>query len=988
MKHKGGKGGGGKGKASSSSSSSSRAKKSALSLLAEKQRSILLRGGGGGKSASPAPVRNGGGRTGAAATAAAAPSLASVANPFDRFANSRKKHEVVNRRVKGEDRNVGRARDKAVEDRKKRLLQDYQSSKKSNSFQDKRFGEQDATMSLDEKMFMRFQKERLKKARNASLFNLDSDRGPEDQLTHKGQLLGDGNMGDEDDFEDEDGDDDDKGLGRDVVNSLHFGGGLVPKQSEHYGPSSLDSGGTMQPKSRLDALQEIVMKSKLHKMEKKEAKEEQESERLELDKAFAQLVSESAVEFRPVRSYRPEDEDKSGPFSEYDKSLNAMAFESKVRASDRTKTAEEIALADKEKMEELEAARVKRMRGAAEGDSSAVDEALRGQGGKGGKGGKGSKGGKTKQQAKRRKTDDDIDGDEEYADGDIVTNNYGWNEEDEEEEGEGEGEGEEEGGADDEDDDEEEEEEDDEDGDDEEGEEEEQEEQDEQEEVAVGSRCKVKKSISASDVNDAMPHILPCPGDLETLDGLIEKYVTSAKDLEVLLTRIVAYHSVHLPAPAGPANRLLLSSFFEILLKLFVRVGDSLSAPTDFSPEETMGVLDHLTVLIYKVTKDLTETAPQIWGKNIRLLQQQLQNRLRDYAQGTRSSCWPSLGRLLLLKVVGHVFAVTDFRHAIVSPCSLLLCQYLMQCPVSTASDAASGMLATAILLGYTAETKRLVPEALSFVNSTIRLFLPSAAEPSEVIGMMGTFDKAKLASLREAAASAHEFSVPSSRIPWKYMSAKQGGAGKGFTPEFARALLGSAYSLVTAIVTRHDSSSALPELLFPLIESLQLLRPQSSPHVLPKALQQAHLTLLSFCTAAAQTQRVSRKPLQWRNVETQSIETKAPKFQLDYTFKKDTDADADRAKMKQLTRQLKCEEKAAMRELRRDGEFLDRESFREKTEASDKRRNERAKNFAFMEEQQATINMQIRKGGGLMKGGGSGVIPRQARSKDAKRKR
>ena len=31
-------------------------------------------------------------------------------NPFEKFANSRKKHEVLNRRVKGEDRNVGRAR--------------------------------------------------------------------------------------------------------------------------------------------------------------------------------------------------------------------------------------------------------------------------------------------------------------------------------------------------------------------------------------------------------------------------------------------------------------------------------------------------------------------------------------------------------------------------------------------------------------------------------------------------------------------------------------------------------------------------------------------------------------------------------------------------------------------------------------------------------------------------------------------------------------
>ena len=37
-----------------------------------------------------------------------------IENPFDKFANNRKKHEVINRRVKGEDRNVGRAREKVL----------------------------------------------------------------------------------------------------------------------------------------------------------------------------------------------------------------------------------------------------------------------------------------------------------------------------------------------------------------------------------------------------------------------------------------------------------------------------------------------------------------------------------------------------------------------------------------------------------------------------------------------------------------------------------------------------------------------------------------------------------------------------------------------------------------------------------------------------------------------------------------------------------
>ena len=33
-------------------------------------------------------------------------------NPFDKIANAKKKHDVLNRKVKGEDRNVGKARAK------------------------------------------------------------------------------------------------------------------------------------------------------------------------------------------------------------------------------------------------------------------------------------------------------------------------------------------------------------------------------------------------------------------------------------------------------------------------------------------------------------------------------------------------------------------------------------------------------------------------------------------------------------------------------------------------------------------------------------------------------------------------------------------------------------------------------------------------------------------------------------------------------------
>ena len=94
---------------------------------------------------------------------------------------------------------------------------------------------------------------------------------------------------------------------------------------------------------------------------------------------------------------------------------------------------------------------------------------------------------------------------------------------------------------------------------------------------------------------------------------------------------------------------------------------------------------------------------------------------------GERSTCWPSLGRLLLLRLLGHVFAVTDYNHAIVGSASLFLCQCLSQCPVSSHNDLSSGLLASCILIGYVEETGRFFPEVFSFTRSVLSLFIPSS---------------------------------------------------------------------------------------------------------------------------------------------------------------------------------------------------------------------------------------------------------------------
>ena len=217
-------------------------------------------------------------------------------------------------------------------------------------------------------------------------------------------------------------------------------------------------------------------------------------------------------------------------------------------------------------------------------------------------------------------------------------------------------------------------------------------------------------------------------------------------------------------------------------------------------------------------------------------------------------------------------------------------------------------------------------------------------------------------------------------RIQWASFNKEKGVPSDLKTGNCARSFLFTSQLLLSELVGTYTNISAFPEMFAPVLQVLSAVRPQEKP-ALSKELQASHVTLLESIIRISADRKGSRSALQWRKNVKVSIEVKNPKFQADYTFRKDLDPDENRAKLKQLTRQSKRETKAAMRELRRDSDFIDQLSYAEQEAKKDKLKAERVKNFGWMEEQQASINMQVRKGGEMMTGGGSSIA-RKARVK------
>mmetsp|Transcript_31037 Transcript_31037/g.41006 ORF Transcript_31037/g.41006 Transcript_31037/m.41006 type:complete len:893 (-) Transcript_31037:166-2844(-) len=864
-------------------------------------------------------------------------------NPFEVRANStKKKFEVLNRRVKGENRNVVNARSKAIERRKKTLLIDYKDSKKLNSFVDRRFGENDPTLSLEEKLLVRFQKEKSRRARKGALFRLEEGEtggwGDEEALlTHKGKAIGDDYVPEADEMAPVS---DDEGVDAEATGELHFGGGEASRSRQLQREREMGTG----EKSRKDVIDEIIAKSKAHKLEKARNREVQEVAVEALDDAFGELQGLLRPSMKPTgtNKYR-------GPLDEFDTLTRELVYEARAQATDRTKTEEEVAREEKERLEELEKKRLARMKGEFEEDGSDEDAKSK------------------KNKNKITPTDDDLH--DEYEIDDRFGLKFSALQEAMTAEGIGvDGvSGEEEGSAEGSDEDE---------GDEKEssdssgsdGKESSEEEEQEDQEAVESEPLKTKKIVyrlpgSATE----MPYVFECPGSMDQLLALFEKYAESVDDVCTIVDRIIKCHNLKLAAE----NREKMHNLYDLLLRRFIMVGENLmespAGSADFQKE-----MDFLTRTLVALTRQMAEVAGTLWCRLLKTMHRALVKHLRDYSLGLKTTCWPSCGHLLLLQLMGHIFPASDLRHPVFTPGMLFLGQCLAQCAVDSPADLVAGLFCCGLMIDYTSEAKRVVPEVLAFLQGVLAQYTaPPETNVSECV-FLPSLAAASLSWLRPSAAKYSKTQLPKIKLSWLGLG-EHSVLKKQTLQEISAAALATGYQFCGKYAEILSASQAFPELFQHIQKSLAEMGLLKEPQ-LPKPLAEAHVSLMEKLEQTSKKCLGTRRPLCWQVVAKKQLKTMAPKFDENYTIRKDKNDDRDKAKIKQLKRQVKRERKGAMRELRRDAEFLEKEKWKETQSKNEAKRQKLRENMSWLEDQTANFNKQVKLGGGLLKGGGSGV--------------
>uniref|UniRef100_A0A673WFH3 NOP14 nucleolar protein homolog (yeast) n=1 Tax=Salmo trutta TaxID=8032 RepID=A0A673WFH3_SALTR len=789
-------------------------------------------------------------------------------NPFEVKIN-RKKFDILGRKSKHDVGLPGVSRSKAINKRKETLLKEYKTKDKANKFIDRRFGEYDTKMDPEEKILQRFSMERQRTQDKKNMYNLNE----EEELTHYGQSLSE--MEKLNDMVDSDDDADEKGMLSAELTASHFGGGGLLRRKTQ---GEKDNGGNQRAKSRQELIEELILKSKQEKRERQNQKEESQVLTEKLDQDWKSIQGLLAHKNAP-KADRHEEEDKP-KLDEYDMMVRELGFEMKAQPSEKMKTPEEVAREERERLQKLEADRLRRMMGDAVGDC-------------------------TKTQAHMSADDLNdgfiLDGDDKptlsYQDGKWNINEEGakieGDDEEEEEGGEGEsGEEESDGEVEEE-------------GSDEDshsdldseqesvgGEDEEEEEEKDEAPATKSQLSEEERKAQAEAAKAELPYTFKAPESYSDLKGLLQGHPADHQCIILARTQKCNHPSL------AVGNKLKLQKLFGFLLEY---VGELASR----SPPE-LSTIDKMIPQLY----GLCQLFPEAASKAMQTTLVDSAHSMEEVLEVKGRAAFPQLDMLIYLKITALLFPTSDFRHPVTTPALLYISQALTKCPVMSLEDVTSGLVLCCLAVEYVSFSKRFCPELINFLLGVLHLAVKD--KTSTGYSVVPPFrQKGKVSDLLV-------LSDPESSQTWS----------KKTLPLSATQTL----TLTTDLDTDHYRLSAVATCLDLLKRCSSLYRELASySHIFQPitTLLSKHLPIKTY-PAALQVSGtvVSSKDnlvgLPWVNLPF----CKPLNSRLDYG-KKRGNTKEEREK-ERLNHKYKKEFKGALREIRKDTRFLAREKLNE----------------------------------------------------------
>lgn len=761
---------------------------------------------------------------------------------------------------------------------------------------DRRFGENDPTMTPEEKALERFVKEKQRGSKKNSLFDLE-EAEEDEQLTHFGESLSFDRQRRSDDFNEAD-------LGHSDDDPLSAHTEERPLKRRRLSDTDLSEENSMEEdgvrlersKTKKEVMEEVIAKSKLHKYERQQAKEDDDDLRAELDKGLPDLFAlmrgnprapqpsaalpSQGSGMNPDRQALLNGKDRSQADREYDERLRQMAMDQRAKPTVRTLTDEEKLQQEAQRLKELEDKRLRRMRGEMEDDESDFDEGLE----------------ETSGEADLDQNEDNIHGlgpgllgqhhdrhldvedeDDFFIEDDLVASGSdvdlsgdngsisskaeSSDDSDEQEFVQGLLSKEDAGRA------------------------------------GLGFPKDQNGAPKANGVADNLAYTYKCPETHEEFLTITESI--AIQDLPTVVQRIRALYHPKLASE----NKVKLGKFATILV-------DHISHLACQPNHPPFVVLEALIRHIHSLAK----TFPEEIGRAFRM-------HLRSIHEDRPTA--PTPGDLIVLTAIASTFPTSDHFHQVVTPAMLCMTRYLAQKVPQSLEDLATGTYISTLCLQYQKLSRRYVPEVVSYVLNAVWALCPE--KPRHLPGLFplrSPPDSLRIRSTSDTIEERRQLSF------WDVVCVPQ--STEANNQNIKVALMETQIAVIEAMAELWAEKSAFCE-VFAIVEST--LRFLEICGKLNDKTRDEVRTVANKVHEHLQKSRSTRQPLRLHNHRPLAIKTSIPKFEESYNPDKHYDPDRDRADLSKLKAEHKRERKGALRELRKDANFIARESLKEKKE-------------------------------------------------------
>ncbi|OIS95892.1 hypothetical protein A4A49_58575, partial [Nicotiana attenuata] len=453
----------------------------------------------------------------------------------------------------------------------------------------------------------------------------------------------------------------------------------------------------------------------------------------------------------------------------------------------------------------------------------------------------------------------------------------------------------------------------------------------------VGTLQTEKEKVTVKHRQNELPFTIEAPKTLEEFTSLID----NCSDDQVIeaIRRIRAFNAITVAAE----NKKKMQVFYGVLLQYFAVLANK--KPLNFK----------LLNLLVKPLMEMSAATPYFAAICARQRLQRTRAQFCEDLKNTGKSSWPSLKTIFLLRLWSMIFPCSDFRHCVMTPAILLLCEYLMRCPIICGRDIAIASFLCSLLLSVTKQSQKFCPEAIVFIQTLLMAALDRKQRSnSQLDNLMEIKELGPLLCIRSS-------KVDMDSLDFLTLMDLPEDSQYFHSDNYRASMLVTVLETLQGFVNVYKELISFPEIFMPISKLLCKLAGEN--HI-PDALREKIEDVSQLIDTKAQEHHMLRQPLKMRKKKPVPIRMLNPKFEENFVKGRDYDPDRERAEMKKLKKRLKQEAKGAARELVKDNRFLAEAKEREKALLAAEKAEKHGKNLAFLQEQEHAFKSgQLGKG-------------------------